>query len=375
MRMTTIMVTLAATLMATPAGAKTINVSAGQSIQAAVDAAAPGDRIVVASGIYHETGVPCPSRPTRTCAVAISKDGIALVAKGLVILDDAGDQDRGIEVAPVGAQGATCLDDAAQQIHGSTIRGFVVQGFEQDGIRLFCVDDWLISDVVAKDDLEYGIFPSHSRRGRVTRSIATGANDTGIYIGQSHDVNVDHNLVTDNVSGYEIENSTGVRLHHNIAIGNTGGILSFTLPFLDVNVNDGNQIDHNLVLDNNRDNTCLDPEDAVCGVLPGTGILLLAADGNVVKGNVVAGNRSFGIAVVNFCVAQGIPQEDCDMLDIQPDSDRNTIKNNAARDNGTDPAADIAPLDVDLAWDGTGVGNCWKNNDVGTQFPPQLPGC
>ena len=32
-------------------------------------------------------------------------------------------------------------------------------------------------------------------------NVATGANDTGIYIGQSHDVRIDHNVATDNVSG------------------------------------------------------------------------------------------------------------------------------------------------------------------------------
>src|SRR5438445_3788885 len=41
-------------LTATPALAKTIHVHPGQSIQAAINAAKPGDTIVVDAGVYHE---------------------------------------------------------------------------------------------------------------------------------------------------------------------------------------------------------------------------------------------------------------------------------------------------------------------------------
>ena len=57
------------------------------------------------------------------------------------------------------------------------------------------------------DNVEYGIFPSHSAHGKIDHSMATGSNDTGVYIGQSHDVKVDHNMATGNVSGFEIENA------------------------------------------------------------------------------------------------------------------------------------------------------------------------
>src|SRR5207244_4063217 len=48
-------VALAATIaVAIPAQAKTIDVRQGQSIQAAIDSASPGDTIVVHPGTYHE---------------------------------------------------------------------------------------------------------------------------------------------------------------------------------------------------------------------------------------------------------------------------------------------------------------------------------
>jgi len=59
--------------------ATTIIVRPGQSIQAAVSAASPGDTILVEPGSYAEPGVACPANPAQTCGVAISKDGISLI--------------------------------------------------------------------------------------------------------------------------------------------------------------------------------------------------------------------------------------------------------------------------------------------------------
>jgi len=362
-----------------PAAAATIVVHPGESIQAAVDAAKPGDTIGVRPGIYHEAGRPCPTQP-GTCAVVVSKDGIRLRGRprpgAPVVLENAGGQDQGIAIAKAGADGATCLTDPSQRINGAEVRDFTVNGFGDDGIFLLCVDNWRVMRCAANDDVEYGIFPSHCGKGRVSQSVATGANDTGIYVGQSHNVRVDHNLAMGNVSGFEIENSSQVRLDHNEATGNTGGILSFTLPFLDVKSNHDNLIDDNNVHANNKANTCLHPGDTVCQVPVGTGILVLAADRNLVTANTVTGNNSFGIAVTNFCVSTGLSGAECAALDIEPNSDGNAIVANIVTGNGADPDPALPDVfAVDLAWDLTGTGNCWSDNVFGTKFPRFLKAC
>jgi parallel beta-helix repeat protein len=379
-RVVAIAVVAGATVLGFPAlsgAATTVIVRPGQSIQAAVDAASPGDTILVEPGSYAEPGVACPANSAQTCAVAISKDGISLIGltqgRRQVVLVNAGGQDVGIQVAKTGDP--ACLSDPAKTIHGSLVRGFTVSGFGSDGLDVVCADSWRVTEVRAVGDAEYGIFPSLTGPGRVDHSFASGANDTGIYVGQSHDVRVDHNLAAGNVSGFEIENSSAVRLDHNQATGNTAGILSFTLPFLAVTSNSGNKIDHNLVLGNNKTNTCT-PGGDVCDVPPGSGIAVVAADTNQVDHNQVHGNNSFGIIVANLCNAFHLNPAECAAIGIDPNPDGNHIVFNKATGNGATPDPGLAPLPgADLLWDGTGSGNCWAHNTAGSTFPVQLPGC
>ncbi|HTO71024.1 MAG TPA: right-handed parallel beta-helix repeat-containing protein [Myxococcota bacterium] len=355
-------------------------VKPGGSIQAAVDAANPGDTITVLPGTYREAGTPCPTDPTHTCAVVVTKANIHLVGLPFgakrVVLENAGNQDQGIAIAPTGVDGPTCLADATTHLAGASVSGFTVNGFGGEGIFLFCVDGFSVTFNAANDNAEYGIFPSHASKGTIALNVVTGSNDTGIYIGQSSNVDVSNNFVHGNVSGFEIENCSNVRLHDNASTGNTGGILSFTLPFLDVKQNTNNRIDHNWVQGNNKANTCVDPTDEVCGVPVGTGILALAVDDNRIDHNVVLDNDSYGIAVANFCLGNKLPSDVCAMLDIDPNPDNNQVDHNAAFGNGKSPSPLVDPVfGDDLAWDGSGTGNCWSANAFKTSFPEDLPTC
>ena len=365
---------LFATLVFAPAvDAKRIHVHKGDSIQKGVNKAKPGDKVVVHSGTYTERSRPCRPEPEATCAVNVTRDDIKLVAaSGKVKLKAKGDQDDGIGIGKT--KNPACMSDRSKRIQGSLVKGFKVSGFQVNGVILSCVEDWRVTKVKAKDNLGYGIFPFFVVDGRLDHSFASGANDTGLYIGQSRDARMDHNTAIDNLSGFEIENSSDVRADHNVAKGNTGGILSFALPNLDVKANSDNQIDNNKVMGNNRPNSCLELEEAVCEVPPGTGILMLATDTNTVEQNEVTDNKSFGIAVADYCVGGGF---DCSGgLDIDPRPDNNRVLSNTAIGNGTAPDSSVPGIFAkDLVWDVQGTGNCWSSNSFNSSFPAPLPAC
>ena len=107
----------------------------------------------------------------------------------------------------------------------------------------------------------------------------------------------------------------------------------------------------------------------------GTGILLLAADTNDVSHNEVERERlATASPSANFCLGTNTPPEACAQLDIQPDADGNRITHNEVDGQRGAPRSDLPPVfAVDLAWDTTGVGNCWAKNEFGTSFPDPLP--
>jgi parallel beta-helix repeat protein len=364
---------LAAALPA-PAAAATITVSPGDSIQKAVNQAKAGDKVKVKPGTYKEKAHNCPAE-TGTCAVLIKK-GIKLI--GLtqegnpVILKATDGEHQGIEAARKG--GVKCAKNNKElRIKHLLIKGFIVKGFKGDGVFVRCADDWRITNVVAMNNDEYGIFPVFSGKGRVDHSFASGANDTGIYIGQSHDVRIDHNTATDNVSGFELENTTNSVADHNVGYGNTAGLLSFALPGLIVRVNRHNAIEDNDFHANNRKNTCLEPDDIICKVPEGTGIALVAADGNVVQRNKVKNNVTVGIAVASYCIVKG--DTECSFANYDPYPNNDHVLNNVATGNGGNPNETYAAFASDLLWDTTGTGNCWSGNTFEKSVPPELPAC
>ncbi len=237
--------------------------------------------------------------------------------------------------------------------------------------------DWRISELEAQDNTEYAIFPSHSFNGRVDHSFASDARDTGFYIGQSFNSRMDHNVATGNVSGYEIENSIGVKADHNVAHDNTGGILSFTLPFLDAKVNSGNVITHNVVRNNNQDNNCgsgpglrgtVRKRHLACGrrlqrrpPQPGDGQSLL---------------RDRGGEHLRCAAAFASGSAISSLQDIDPSSDNNHIVHNTVLGNGARPIPCCRPSSLWI-WPGirSGTAIAWSKNVFGTSFPPDLPSC
>src|SRR5574337_471492 len=99
----------------------------------------------------------------------------------------------------------------------------------------------------------YGFYPVKTQNVLIEDSVAIGASDSGIYVGQSNNIIVRNNLVKQNPAGIEIENSVDADVYGNTATDNAGGILVFNMPNL-LMEGHSTRIFKNKVFANNHEN-------------------------------------------------------------------------------------------------------------------------
>lgn len=328
-------------------------VTSGSSIQAAINVATANSVIHIQPGTYNE-------------AIIVSKAGITLMglsgpAGEAVIINNPGDEDDGIRVTDAG--------------DGFVLKNVTVQNFLENGVFLVRVDGFVLSHVTTTNDGEYGLFPVASMNGIIEHCTASGHTDTGIYVGQSTNVTMRFNTVFANVNGLEIENCTNVTAEKNHCYDNVCGILSVLLPGLRVKTSSDIVITQNHVHDNNHINFA-EPGGFESFVPVGSGILVVGTDNTLVQDNKIRNNNFVGIAVVSTLVIgaiAGLPPEA--FADIEPNPDGARIIDNNLSRNGFAPPIGLPLPGVDLLWDGSGTGNCWKGNAYSTSYPVTLPAC
>lgn len=204
----------------------------------------------------------------------------------------------------------------------------------------------------------YGIYPVQSSNILIDGSVAIGASDAGIYVGQSTQIIVRNSRAEFNVAGIEIENSTFADVYNNVAVNNTGGILVFDLPNLPVQGGRNTRVFDNQIINNNTGNFA--PEGNIVGTVPaGTGLMILANDNIEVFGNDFTDNNSANIMIVSYHIA-GLPIDD---ENYDPFPEAIYIHDNNFSGGGSQP--DSEPLQAlqqaigqaipNVVWDGTVV--------------------
>jgi parallel beta-helix repeat protein len=312
--------------------APTVEVHPGDSIQAAIDAAAPGTVIVLDPGTYAQ-------------AVTVSTPDLFLVGRsgpGAVKLTNPGGANNGVTVNPGGG--------------GFGLVGVGVEGFAKNGVLLKGVQRFALLDVNAGHDGAYGLFPVGSSGGLIAGCTATGNDDTGIYVGQSVGVAVLGDTVHGNVNGIEIENTVGALVAANAAFDNTVGVLVDLLPGLGFPFAAGILVADNLALANNHANFGA-PGDIASAEPSGVGIFILGADATAVSHNLVLGNGTLGIGVGSSA-----------LLDLLAGTGPSGIPDIpiATRVHGNFIFG--GPFGADLFWDGLGVDNFWSGNTFQTEL-------
>ncbi|MEZ6102522.1 MAG: parallel beta-helix domain-containing protein [Pirellulaceae bacterium] len=159
------------------------------------------------------------------------------------------------------------------------------------------------TDGPKSDNGAYGIYPVECKNVLVEGCYAKGASDAGIYVGQCHDVIVRDCFAEFNVAGIEIENTIGADVYDNRATNNTGGLLVFDLPGLNV-VNGGNiRVYQNTVTNNNTLNFA--PAGTMVSDVPtGTGMMVLATDDVDIFDNTIADHDTVNVLIASFHITQ-----------------------------------------------------------------------
>ncbi len=183
----------------------------------------------------------------------------------------------------------------------------------------------------------YGLYPVQCKNVLIEDSVAIGASDAGIYVGQSKNIIVRRSRAEYNVAGIEIENSQDADVYQNTATKNTGGLLVFNLPDLPVKDGRNARVFENQVFSNNTENFA--PKGNLVAKVPaGTGIIILATNHIDVFKNTIKDNATANISIVSY-LTTGNPINDASYY---PYTDEVYIHDNVISGGGDNPAGRIA---------------------------------
>ncbi len=309
-----------------PASGLTLAVPADYpTVQSAVDAAAPGDLILIASGIYKEQ-----VNVTTANLVIRGEDRNAVIIDGEFIRENA--------INIVGADGVAVENLTVRNATGNGVFWNGVTGFR--GSYLTSIDNWV-----------YGIYAFDSSDGLLDHSYASGSYDAGYYIGQCDPCNA---VVTDVKAEYNGLGFSGTNASVNLYLinseynNNIAGVVPNTLdsetlpPVHDVTVAG------NYIHDNGEMN-------APTGKLEwsgfGSGVLLAGSLDSEIYNNLIVNNAGAGIGVIpmidkNFWPSAG-----------------NIIRDNVVRGSGRADLMLGGPVEG---------GSCFQDNEADSKIPNSL---
>jgi len=328
-----------------------------RSISAAVRKARGGDTIKVRNGIYRENVTISGSRYDRLKLIGNPAKPRKVVLKG-----------KGLRGAK--AQNGVLINNADKV----TVNGFYARNYKANGFFVVNAVGYKLTNLVAGKTGVYGIYAFNSKGGTMSRSEAFHNNDAGFYIGQTPPQAKPKRSVVKNVKsyanvlGFSGTNMRYVTIRNSDFFNNGSGIVPNALDSEKFPPAERNVISNNRVFWNNFNYYAgapfTVPESGPAG-LPGypigVGILLFGSQDTIVEDNSVFGNWLTGFGAIQ--------QIELALKDDPALQEASILRNNVVRGNdfglgGTDLNG------RDMAYDGTGTGNCFEGNVVRS---PNLP--
>lgn len=314
-------------------------VSAGESVQAALDAAAPGDTVELAPG-------------THPGSVRITRDHVTLRGpRDAVLTPGPADRARAAETpadCSAGGYGVCVIGTAERPVTGVSVVGLSITGFRKSGVMGRHADGLTVSGVRATGNGEHGIGQEFSARGVFTGNTAADNAQSGLFVGDEPagtGTLVAGNRAEGNRIGVHVRRVRGVDIAGNTLTGNCAGVFVVgdeTRPVAgDLDVT-GNTIEAN-----NR--FC--PGNSRIAHIQGSGIVLTGAQDVRMTGNRITDHQgdspmSGGIVTVPSFAGDGTSFHT---------ATGNTVLRNAP--------ADIAERDP------RGTGNTYAANACATSLP------
>lgn len=314
----------------------------GQSIQRAVDAAEPGDTVLLAPGTYRES-------------VTVNTPGITLTGLGRSTVIEPDTKQAG-KCAEAG-NGICVIGTKAHDVEGVTIASLTVTGFTGSGVFAMGTDGLTVRNVTAVKNGVWGIAQERSTHGVFRKNTARDNGDAGLFLANTIKEEagaadtlgtvVEHNRLEGNRIGITVRRLRNLTVADNHLTGNCAGVFV---------VGDENKpragaltVSDNTIARNNK--SC--PKTARLDALQGSGIVLTGAEDTLVTGNRITGNvgaspLSGGIVLFKSFVGTT--------------SERNRITGNVLEGNAP---ADLVNTD-------TSKSNIFEGNTCGASRPAGL---
>ncbi|WP_329286118.1 right-handed parallel beta-helix repeat-containing protein [Streptomyces sp. NBC_00691] len=316
-------------------------VKPGGSIQKAVDAAKPGDTVILSPGTYRES-------------VRITTSNLTL--RGSTVFPTVLEPGRAAaeDTCATAGHGICVTGEDGSPVEGVTVRSLTLKGFTRNGLWASRTDRLKVHRVTAEKNGNWGIALERSVRSVLTHNVARDNADAGLFVSNTTDTEagavdtkgtvISHNRLSGNRIGVTVRRLRNLTVERNEATGNCAAV--FVVGDESTPRAGAMSLRRNDIHANNKN--C--PKTPRLPFLQGSGIVLTGAEETLVAENRIVDNvgaSPLSGGIVLFKSFVGALNE------------RNDIRDNVVLRNGS---ADLANRD-------TGTGNTFRGNTCGVSEP------